>query len=126
MNTSRNCRQSERRTGSGAKIVSQAILDSQYNDEVFGRCVGEKMKDIDMTLDELARKVSLINKKITKPDLSQLIQGQVVFGLSLGAKRDISWALGLVETRGHADSLSHEDLDALVQPKNPRQLGMTL
>jgi len=112
--------------GSGADIVSQAILDSQNNDEVFGHCVGEKMKDIEMTLDELARKVSLINKKITKNDLSQMIQGQIVFCLSLEAKRDISWALGLVENRGDADILSHEDLDTLVQPRNPRQLGMTL
>ena len=126
MRTRREYRHSEQGPISGADIVSRARLDSQANDELFGRCVGETMKDLGVSFDDLARKLSLINKKITTHDLSHLIQGQIVFCLSQDAKRDICWALGLVENRGDADNLSHEDLDALVQPKNPRQLGMTL
>jgi hypothetical protein len=124
--TSRGYGNSEQRMSSGAKRVSQAILDSKCNDEVFGHCVRERMEDRGMTLDEFARKLSLVNKKITKHDLSQLIEGQIAPYLSLETKRDIYWALGLVENRGDADSLSHEQLDALVLPKNPRQLGMKL
>jgi len=126
MKTTRNCRHSEQRMGSGAEIVSRAMLDSQTNDEVFAHRFGEILDETGKTVDELMSKITSIPYAIRKNYLSHLKQGQVLFPLSLRVKREIVWALGLVETRGHADGLSHDDLDALVQGKTPRQLGMTL